>query len=173
MQQYIVSSLHCSRIQFTGPAKSTFELLGHNIICWSQKPWNVEITNVSKAAAGGALGCVQEGFSGLVRLVMSQVGSRPPSWHSASLHQMMPSIAHRLIIARSSLHPPSHCWPTALLSLFNLCGHLLLFRHPFSLDDTQDLVSKWPSTSESSMYGRVSRKTLFLILLMAVNQWCG
>ena len=64
-----------------------------------------------------------------------------------------PDDAHRPIIARSSLHPPSHCWPTALLSLFNLCGHLLLFRHPFSLDDTQDLVSKWPSTSESSMYG--------------------
>ena len=65
-----------------------------------------------------------------------------------------PDDAHHLpIIARSSLHPPSHHWPTALLSLFNLCGHLLLFRHPFSLDDTQDLVSKWPSTSESNMYG--------------------
>ena len=154
MQQYIVSSLHCSRIQITGPARSTFGVQGHNNkLLVSKIVECVEITNVSNAAAGGVLGCVQEGFSGLVRLVMSQVGSRPPSWHSASLHQMMPSIAHLPIIARSSLHPPSHHWPTALLSLFNLCGHLLLFRHPFSLDDTQDLVSKWPSTSESSMYG--------------------
>ena len=89
------------------------------------------------------------------------------------------------IIATSSLHPLSPCWTPALLSLFNLCGHLRVFRHPFSLDDRPDLASKWPSTSESNMYdfcfhkpraqvnGNVSSRAhlLWFISMLVVDGW--
>ena len=62
-----------------------YQMLEHNINCWSQRPWNVAIGN----AAAGWVGW--RGFSSLGRLVMAQVGSRPPSWHSNSLRQMPPT----------------------------------------------------------------------------------
>ena len=62
-----------------------YQMLEHNINCWSQRPWNVAIGN----AAAGWVGW--RGFSSLGRLVMAQVGSRPPSWHSLSLRQMPPT----------------------------------------------------------------------------------
>ena len=148
----------CNQIS-TGPTRSTFELLGQNINCWSQNPWNVWITNVSNAVQQVELLGVCKAFqvySGLSCTRWDHFSC--PRWdhdHHPGIwpHCARWCLAHLPIIAPSSLHPPSLHWPTALLSLFNLCGHLLLFRHPFSLDDTQDLVSKWPSASESNMYG--------------------
>ena len=94
-----------------------------------------------------------KGFSGLGRLVMFQPAHVPGGITTTSLAFGLIAPDDAPIIATSSLHPLSPCWTPALLSLFNLCGHLLVFRHPFSLDDRPDLASKWPSTSESNMYG--------------------
>ena len=122
----------CSgRIQITRHTRSTFELLGRNINCWSQTPRNVVITNVSDAPAGGV---------GLFRflggaachvpawlVILSQVGSPPPpSWHSASLHQMMvgaPLPDNCTIIPLHPAHPPGplpfcHCSTCAVISSF-------------------------------------------------------